>query len=93
NMVVVAIYAAPELRYARLEARVSGSDDPDLRNRGFSRDEAKSRDYAEIENIAKGGPIAMADYTIDNSGTLEEYKDQIKTFIKKLEAGQIEVAK
>jgi len=39
--------------------------------------EAKTRDYAEIENIAKGGPIAMADYTICNTGTLENYKKQI----------------
>lgn len=93
NMVVVAIYAAPEVRYARLEARISDSDDPDLRNRGFSRDEAKSRDYAEIENSDKGGPIAMADYTIDNSDTLEKYREQIKKFIEKLETGQIEVAK
>jgi len=93
NMVVVAIYASPEMRYTRISARASGVDDPDLRNRGFSLDEAKSRDYAEIENSDKGGPIAMADYTIDNSGTLEEYKDQIKTFIEKLEANQIEVAK
>ncbi len=93
DMIVVAIYAPPETRYDRIGARASGSDDPDLRNRGFSRDEAKSRDYAEIENSDKGGPIAMADYTVDNSGTLEEYRDQIKTFIEKLEAGQIEVTK
>ncbi len=93
NMVVVAIYAPPEMRYARLEARVSGADDPDLRHRGFSRDEAKARDYAEIENIEKGGPIAMADYTIVNDGTLEQYHAKIQEFIRKLESGQIEVAK
>ena len=84
NLIVVAIYAPPETRYARLEARSSGADDPDLRNRGFSRDEAKSRDHAEIENLAKGGPIAMADYTIVNDGTLEEYQEKIQNLISKI---------
>jgi len=81
NLIVVAIYAPPETRYARLEARSSGADDPELRNRGFSREEAKSRDHAEIENSAKGGPIAMADYTIVNDGTLEEYQEKINKII------------
>jgi len=93
NMIVVAIATPPELRYQRLEARVSGADDPDLRNRGFSRDEAKARDKAEIENIEKGGPIAMADYTITNEGTLEEYQSKVQEFIQKLEADEIQVAK
>jgi dephospho-CoA kinase len=31
--------------------------------------EAEQRDYAEIENVEKGGPIAIADYTIVNDGT------------------------
>lgn len=82
NLIVVAIYAPPETRYARLEARSSGADDPELRNRGFSREEAKSRDYAELENIAKGGPIAMADYTIVNDGTMEEYQEKIKDLLE-----------
>ncbi|MFH1315193.1 MAG: AAA family ATPase [Candidatus Uhrbacteria bacterium] len=85
NLIVVAIYAPPEIRYARLEARSSGADDPNLRNRGFTKDEAKSRDHAELENLAKGGPIAMADYTIVNDGTLEEYQVRIKEFIQKLD--------
>ncbi len=93
NMIVVAIATPPELRYQRLEARVSGADDPDLRNRKFSRDEAKARDKAEIENIEKGGPIAMADYYIVNDGTLEEYQTKIAEFIAKIEAGEIQVAK
>ena len=84
NLIVVAIYAPPEVRYTRLEARNSGADDPDLRNRGFTIEEAKSRDHAEIKNLAKGGPIAMADYTIVNDGTLEEFQEKIKRFIQKV---------
>ena len=57
---VVAIYATRSMRYARLSQR------PD---RPLSLAEAEQRDYAEIENVEKGGPIAMADYTIVNDGT------------------------
>jgi len=78
----VAVYAPPQMRYERLEKRFSDASDTDLRNRGFSREAAAARDVAEIENIAKGGPIAMADYTILNIGTMEEYKEQIKKFIE-----------
>lgn len=78
---VVAVYAPPQTRYERLEKRFSDKDDTTQRNRGLTREAAAARDKAEIENIAKGGPIAMADYTILNIGTLEEYQQQIKKFI------------
>ena len=57
---VVAIYTTRSARYARLSQR------PD---RPLSFAEAEQRDYAEIENVEKGGPIAMADYTVVNDGT------------------------
>ena len=81
RLTVVAVYAPPTLRYERISSRVSGPEDKDLRNRSFTKEDAKKRDYNEIENIEKGGPIAMADYTILNTGTLEEYKTGIEKFI------------
>jgi len=60
QMKVVAIYTTRSTRYDRLSQR------PD---RPLSLAEAEQRDYAEIENVEKGGPIAMADYTIVNDGT------------------------
>jgi dephospho-CoA kinase len=60
---VVAIYTTRSARYARLSQR------PD---RPLSIAEAEQRDYAEIENVEKGGPIAMADYAIVNDGTEKE---------------------
>lgn len=81
NFFVVAVYAPPQTRYERLEKRFSDKDDTTQRNRGLTHEVAAARDKAEIENIAKGGPIAMADYTILNIGTLEEYQQQIKKFI------------
>ena len=60
RMKVVAIYAARTARYARLAQR---------KERPLTSQEAEQRDHAEIENVEKGGPIAMADYTIVNDGT------------------------
>src|SRR3989344_2028704 len=81
RLTIVAVYAPPALRYERIPGRVSGPEDKDLRNRSFTKEDAKKRDYNEIENVEKGGPIAMADYTILNTGTLEEYKKEIEKFI------------
>ncbi len=63
QMKVVAIYTTRSLRYARLSQRPE---------RPLSFAEAEQRDYAEIENVEKGSPIAMADYTIVNDSTEKE---------------------
>jgi len=85
NLIIIAVYASPSTRYARLEDRVSRyKDDPQMKYRSFSREEAKSRDYSEIENIAKAGPIAMADFTIVNEGTVEELRSNIERVYNKI---------
>jgi dephospho-CoA kinase len=63
RLLVIAVFTPRALRYERLARR-------DVRP--LTRAEAVSRDYAEIENIEKGGPIALADYTIVNDGTMDE---------------------
>ena len=73
RIIVVAVLAPPEMRYARLEARIE--IDEKMRNRPMTKQQAQARDFAEIENIEKGGPIAMADYYILNTGTLEEVQE------------------
>ncbi len=60
---VVAIWTSPEMRYNRLSKR---------KVRPLTKEEAKSRDVAELENTNKGGPIAMADFTIINETSLED---------------------
>lgn len=85
NLKVVAVYAPPKARYERLGRRMQGvKEDPTLRYRNFTEVEAKSRDYAEIENIEKGGPIAMADFLVVNTGTMEEAIAQTRKIIKQL---------
>ncbi len=66
EMTVVAIVAPKALRRKRVAER------PD---RPFDAQAAAERDRAEIENLEKGGPIAIADYYVDNSGTVEEFHE------------------
>ncbi len=81
-MKVVAIYTTRSMRYARLSQR------PD---RPLSLAEAEQRDYAEIENVEKGGPIAMADYTIVNDGTKKELFRAVDKLLSTLYTGLIEL--
>ncbi len=72
---VLAVWASPRSRYARLAAR---------QERGLTPLESESRDRAEIENINKGGPIAMADFTIINESSLENLKKETRNVISGL---------
>jgi dephospho-CoA kinase len=58
DLVIVAVVSQRALRYARLAAR---------RERPLSAQEAETRDIAEIEYLEKGGPIALADFTLLNN--------------------------
>jgi dephospho-CoA kinase len=69
---VVAVWASPKTRYARLTSRLK---------RRLTLEEATSRDRAEIENTNKGGPIAMADFTIINESSLESLRKEAKRII------------
>ncbi len=75
---VVAVWASPRTRYARLTGRS---------NRRLTREEAANRDKAEVENVDKGGPIAMADFTIINESSLKELKKEVKGVISGLRGG------
>jgi len=75
-LTVIAITADREVRYNRLEKRVV---------RPLSNNDALNRDYSEIENIEKGGPIAIADYFINNNYSRQELYNQLDAVIKKFE--------
>jgi len=83
SMYVVAVYTPPKLRYKRLENR-SIANDQKQRFRSFTKEEAQLRDYAEVENIEKGGPIAMADFTIINTGTIDKLKSAVEDILKEI---------
>jgi dephospho-CoA kinase len=84
QLTVIAVYASPEVRYARLASRKLDPLDTTGRNRPLSRDEAISRDYREIEKSDKGGPIAMADYTIINNQDFASLEKQVKEILNEL---------
>ncbi len=82
NFFVVAVHSPPKIRYERLANRKLLSSDSDLRNRPSTIEQAKIRDYAEIENIEKGGPISMADFNIINTNSVEEIFKQVDSFLE-----------
>ncbi len=43
------------------------------------------RDWAEIENLEKGGPIAIADYYVTNAGTVDQFYAQIDDIVQHIE--------
>ncbi|MBN2084824.1 MAG: AAA family ATPase [Anaerolineales bacterium] len=73
GLLVVAVVAPRALRYERLAHRPV---------RPLTEAEAVSRDYAEIDNIEKGGPIALADYTILNDGPVEDLVRQLDRILE-----------
>jgi dephospho-CoA kinase len=75
DFIVVAAWASPRTRYARLANRGT---------RPLTAVEAAGRDRAEIENLNKGGPIAMADLTIVNEGTLDDLRKQVERIISEI---------
>ncbi|MFC1984100.1 dephospho-CoA kinase, partial [Chloroflexota bacterium] len=72
---VLAVWSSPGTRYARLI---------DRSERCLTVEEAASRDRAEVENINKAGPIAMADFTIVNESSLSYLKKEVKRTISSL---------
>jgi dephospho-CoA kinase len=85
NLVVLAVFAPPKLRYDRLVKRTLLSTDTALRNRPATPESARARDFAEIENIEKGGPIAMSDFTLVNTGTVDELISQLEKYLPMIE--------
>ena len=71
----IAVWASPETRYERLTKRPV---------RPLTVEEAISRDIAEIENSNKGGPIAIANFTIVNEASLEDMRKETQRVISVL---------
>jgi dephospho-CoA kinase len=65
---VIAVVAPKHLRKSRMASRPV---------RPLTSEQVDQRDWAEIENIEKGGPIAIADHYIINDGSLEHLYEQL----------------
>jgi dephospho-CoA kinase len=75
NFYLVAIYASPKTRHERLAKRPI---------RPLTSEEAKKRDYSEIENLRKSDPIALADFTVLNESSHDNLRDHIRKLINSL---------
>lgn len=75
KLVLVAVCSSPKTRHSRLAVR---------RVRPLTQKEAAERDKSEIENINKGGPIALADFTVINESSLQDLKEQTQRIIERL---------
>ncbi len=75
NFIVIAVWASPRTRYNRLANR---------KVRPLTFQEAASRDKSEIENVKKGGPIAMADFTILNETSIAELEKDARIILARI---------
>jgi dephospho-CoA kinase len=75
KFIIVAVWSPPKVRYARLGSR---------KIRPLTPREAAGRDRAEIENLNKGGPICMADFTVLNESSMGDLKKQVERIIARL---------
>lgn len=73
DFITISVYASPKTRYVRLGKRMV---------RPLTPEEAQSRDYSQIVNISQAGPIAMADFTVNNEGDMNELYRQIDEVLK-----------
>ena len=72
---LLAIVTDRDLRAKRLKTR---------EYRPLTDEEVTTRDYTEIENIEKAGPIAIADHFIVNNDNMSNLKEQVQQYINTL---------
>lgn len=75
NVTFIAVAAPRHVRHERLAKRSV---------RPLTDQEVTSREYAEIENLEKGGPIANADYTVVNDGTREAMLTKVDEILSEI---------
>lgn len=73
EMTVVAIVTPKHLRKQRMASRPE---------RPMTSEEVDERDWTEIENLEKGGPIAIADYFVHNDSDLDSLHTQVDSVLK-----------
>lgn len=75
---LIAIITDKNIRYERVAVR---------KVRPLTKQEVEKRDVSEIENLAKGGPIAMSDYFLLNNDDLKQYYKRLDEILEKMEVG------
>ena len=73
---LVCVCTDKKIRYNRVSKR---------KVRPLNHEEIIKRDVAEIENSAKGGPIAFADYYILNNGDLNAFYKRLEEILDEID--------
>ena len=73
---LIAVLAPRHIRHHRLANRPE---------RPLTAEEAKTRDWNEIEMLNKGGPIAMADHFIINDHDIEAFDKNLDKILKEID--------
>lgn len=76
EITVVAILTPQHLRHHRLETRPE---------RPLTPQDATDRDWREIENLEKGGPIAIADHYVSNDGDVDRFYQQLDELLESID--------
>lgn len=75
DLKLICVVSDRDIRYNRVSKRTI---------RPLNRLEIEKRDTTEIENLSKGGPIAIADYYILNNGSIDSVKSRIDEILKEI---------
>lgn len=75
RLTVLAVVVPKALRHFRVSKRPE---------RPFNAKEIQERDRSEIENLEKGGPIAMADYYVLNDESVAKLHDDVDVILERL---------
>lgn len=76
ELTFIAIVVPKKMRYKRVAIRPE---------RPFNTQEIQERDRSEVENLEKGGPIAMADYYVLNDGSIKDMHEDLAKILEKIE--------
>lgn len=75
SLEMIAVVSDKQTRYARLAQREI---------RPLTKEQAEQRDIQEIENMKKGGPIAFADYYLENNENKEELERKLENILRRI---------
>lgn len=81
---LLAVDADPHIRYERVQKRASESDRVTLEE--FTKQEELEMNDPDPNGMQKAKVMAMADYTLQNNGTLGELHEQIEEILAKIAA-------
>ena len=76
QLTVLAVVVPKALRHFRVGKRPE---------RPFNTKEIQERDQSEVENLEKGGPIAMADYYVLNDDSVAKLHDDVDIILDRIE--------